>query len=243
MEASMGLAGLIGLGAALIVMYVVLKRYTYPSVEEPFFSDPRLFMLFAVGLVEGTILFVLYTYLWTFYAIPGMGLLVAILFGAIVELAKLVTMNLKRFVGFSDSIFYGFGLGLGIGAAMAFGTIYYWCKGLDISDVASVVIIVVIAMQALFLNTSTGTMMGEGVARRRPMEFVLKNILINAICQVLVVPFYMGNNEWIMYIAVIASAIVVGYVFYKTIYVKLPMVVDDVLKMNGKTRNDIPGMK
>jgi len=75
------------------------------------------------------------------------------------------------------------------------------------------------------------------------MEFVLKNILINAICQVLVVPFYMGNNEWIMYIAVIASAIVVGYVFYKTIYVKLPMVVDDVLKMNGKTRNDIPGLK
>ena len=243
MDMSMGLAALVGLGAALVVMYVVLRKYTYPAVEEPFFSDPRLFMLFTVGLVEGTILFVVYTYLWEYYTIPGVGLLVAILFGAIMELAKLVTMNLKRFVGVSDSIFYGFGLGLGMGAAMAFGTIYYWCNGLDGVDVVSVAIIVVIAMQSLFLNTSTGTMMGEGIARRRPMEFLIKNILINAICQVLVVPFYMGNSELLMYLSVSVSAVAVGYVFYRTIYVKLPMVVDDVLKMNGKTRNDIPGLK
>lgn len=243
MEASMALAGLVGLGAALLVMYIVLRKYTYPAVEEPFFSDPRLFMLFVVGLVEGTILFVVYTYLWTFYTVPGMGIIVAILFGAIMEFAKLVTMNLRRFVGQSDSIFYGFGLGLGMGAAMAFGTIYYWCRGLEISDIGSVAIILLIAMQFLFLNAGTGAMMGEGIARRRPMEFVLKNILVNAICQVLVVPFYMGNNEWIMYLSVAASTIVVGYVFYKTIYKNLPGIVDDVLKMNGKTRNDIPGLK
>ena len=243
MDMSMGLAALVGLGAALVVMYLVLRKYTYPAVEEPFFSDPRLFMLFTVGLVEGTILFVVYTYLWEYYTVPGAGLIVAILFGAVMELVKLVTMNLKRFVGISDSIFYGFGLGLGMGAAMAFGTIYYWCNGMDGADVASIIIVVLLAMQFLFLNTSTGTTMGEGIARRRPMEFALRNVLINAVCQVLAVPFYMGSSEWLMYLSLGISTVVVAYVFYNTIYVKLPRVVDDVLKMNGKTRNDIPGLR
>ena len=52
MDMSMGIAGAIALGAALILMYVVLRKYTYPAVEQPFFSDPSLFILFTVGLIE-----------------------------------------------------------------------------------------------------------------------------------------------------------------------------------------------
>ena len=102
MDQSMALAGAFALGVALLLLYVVLKRYTYPSVEEPFFSDPRLFMLFVVGLVEGTILLVLYTYIMPWYSEAWTGLLVAVFFGAITELVKVVTMNLKRFNGKSD---------------------------------------------------------------------------------------------------------------------------------------------
>ena len=52
------------------------------------------------------------------------------LFAAIQCLVMVVVMNLKRFHGKSDSVFYGYGLGLGMGCAMAFGMIYFLGKAI-----------------------------------------------------------------------------------------------------------------
>ena len=64
MDTALAIAAVIGLGSALVVMYAVLRNYTYPKIEEPFFSDPTLFKLFTLGLFEGTLIFVLYTYIF-----------------------------------------------------------------------------------------------------------------------------------------------------------------------------------
>lgn len=245
MELGMALCAVIALGIALVLMYVVLRKYTYPAVEEPFFSDPTLFMLFTVGLVEGTIFFVVYTYLLPYYNADGMGLIVAVLFGVIMELAKLVTMNLKRFNGKSDSIFYGFSLGLGMGAAFAFGLVYYLSAGGGL-DVASWVIIMIMVVQAIFLHAGTGTIIGEGVARYRGFEFVMQALLVGVLCQMLMVPTFTmdwtSDTFWIAYIAMGLSLLVAVYNFYRMVYKKLPKIVDDVLKMEGKKRDDIPGL-
>ena len=242
MDTGLALAALIGLGSALVLMYAVLRNYTYPKIEEPFFSDPTLFKIFTVGLVEGTLLFVLYTYLWQLFTVVGLGFVVAILFGAIIEFAKLVTLNLKRFSGISDTIFYGFGLGLGLGAAMAFGMIYYWLKGE--LDVTSTIMVVMLALQYLLLGAANGVVVGEGVARRKPMEFTLQAVLYSAAFHLIIIPFYMETDViWIKYVALIAASALAVFIFYRAIYRRLPKVVDDVLKMNGKTRNDIYGLK
>lgn len=242
MDTGLALAALIGLGSALVLMYAVLRNYTYPKIEEPFFSDPTLFKIFTVGLFEGTLLFVLYTYLWQFFTVVGLGFVVAILFGAIIEFAKLVTLNLKRFSGISDTIFYGFGLGLGLGAAMAFGMVYYWLKGE--LDVTSTIMVVMLALQYLLLGAANGVVVGEGVARRKPMEFTLQAVLYSAAFHLIIIPFYMETDViWIKYVALIAASALAVFIFYRAIYRKLPKVVDDVLKMNGKTRNDIYGLK
>lgn len=242
MDTGLALAALIGLGSALVLMYAVLRNYTYPKIEEPFFSDPTLFKIFTVGLFEGTLLFVLYTYLWQLFTVVGLGFVVAILFGAIIEFAKLVTMNLKRFSGISDTIFYGFGLGLGLGAAMAFGMIYYWLKGE--LDVTSTIMVVMLALQYLLLGAANGVVVGEGVARRKPMEFTLQAVLYSAAFHLIIIPFYMETDViWIKYVALIAASALAVFIFYRAIYRRLPKVVDDVLKMNGKTRNDIYGLK
>ena len=34
-----GLAMLLGIGPALILMYLGVRNYTYPKVEQPFFSE------------------------------------------------------------------------------------------------------------------------------------------------------------------------------------------------------------
>lgn len=242
MDTGLALAALIGLGSALVLMYAVLRNYTYPKIEEPFFSDPTLFKIFTVGLFEGTLLFVLYTYLWQLFTVVGLGFVVAILFGAIIEFAKLVTLNLKRFSGISDTIFYGFGIGLGLGAAMAFGMIYYWLKGE--LDVTSTIMVVMLALQYLLLGAANGVVVGEGVARRKPMEFTLQAVLYSAAFHLIIIPFYMETDViWIKYVALIAASALAVFIFYRAIYRRLPKVVDDVLKMNGKTRNDIYGLK
>ena len=242
MDTGLALAALIGLGSALVLMYAVLRNYTYPKIEEPFFSDPTLFKIFTVGLFEGTLLFVLYTYLWQLFTVVGRGFVVAILFGAIIEFAKLVTLNLKRFSGISDTIFYGFGLGLGLGAAMAFGMVYYWLKGE--LDVTSTIMVVMLALQYLLLGAANGVVVGEGVARRKPMEFTLQAVLYSAAFHLIIIPFYMETDViWIKYVALIAASALAVFIFYRAIYRRLPKVVDDVLKMNGKTRNDIYGLK
>lgn len=242
MDTGLALAALIGLGSALVLMYAVLRNYTYPKIEEPFFSDPTLFKIFTVGLFEGTLLFVLYTYLWQLFTVVGLGFVVAILFGAIIEFAKLVTLNLKRFSGISDTIFYGFGLGLGLGAAMAFGMIYYWLKGE--LDVTSTIMVVMLALQYLLLGAANGVVVVEGVARRKPMEFTLQAVLYSAAFHLIIIPFYMETDViWIKYVALIAASALAVFIFYRAIYRRLPKVVDDVLKMNGKTRNDIYGLK
>ena len=53
MDLNFGLAALIGIAPAMILMYAVLRKYTYPAVEKPFFSDPYFFGLFVVGMIAG----------------------------------------------------------------------------------------------------------------------------------------------------------------------------------------------
>ncbi len=245
MDMSMGIAGAIALGAALILMYVVLRKYTYPAVEQPFFSDPSLFILFTVGLIEGTIIFVVYTYILPWYTVPGLGLVIAILFGAVIELVKLVTLNLRRYSGKSDTVFYGFGLGLGIGAAMGFGLIYYLTSRSEM-DTASWIIVMVMALQNIFLHAGTGIRIGEGVARRRPMEFLMLALFVDMAFQLLMVPtFTFSSNDSIYvltYFTMAAALILVVVNLYVMVWKKLPGIIDEILRSEGKRRNDIPGL-
>lgn len=246
MDMTMGLAGVIALGMALLLMYVVLKKYTYPAVEEPFFSDPTLFILFTVGLIEGTILFVAYTYIMPYYGVPGVGFLIAVLFGLVLEMVKLLTLNLRRFSGKSDTIFYGFGLGLGIGAAMGFGFIYYFTAKGPL-DPASWVVTIVMAMQFILLHPGTGIRVGEGVARKSVTNYTMKAVFIDIIFQMCMLPTFMMDPSsslyWISYITMALALLLVAYNLYYTVWRRLPFIVAEVLKMEGKKRKDIPGLE
>ena len=245
MDASMGIAGAFALGVALVLMYVVLRKYTYPAVEQPFFSDPSLFILFTVGLIEGTIILVVYTYVLPWYTVPGLGLVVAILFAAIIELVKLVTLNLRRYAGKSDTVFYGFGLGLGLGAAMGFGLIYYLTSRSEM-DAASWAIVLVLALQNIFLHSGTGIRIGEGVARRRPTEFLMLALFVDMAFQVLMVPtFTLSPGDdiyYLTYITMAAALVLVVVNLYIMVWKKLPGIINEILKSEGKKRNDIPGL-
>lgn len=237
MDYLFGLAAIVTFVPALILMYAVLRKYTYPAVEQPFFSDPYFFGLFTVGLVIGTILFMVYTYI--------LGSLVyVILYGMIQCLALVVVMNLRRFRGKSDSVFYGFGLGLGAGAATALGFVYYLAaisQRLGSSmGIADYVFLVVMGFSLAMQFAAVGTTVGEGIARHNPFQFAMEAMIYNVIYQV--VFFIMLENAGSLYLYVtgaMAFAISAAYCIY-TDRLKLAGVVRDVLRMEGKKRNDMP---
>lgn len=238
MDMTMGLAGAIAIVPVMLIMYLSLRRYTYPTVEEPYFSDPPLFGLFAIGLIQGTALFVVYTYFATSWA----TIVTALIFAVLLEIIKLITMNLKRFHGKSDTVFYGMALGFGIAAAFAGGMAYYITKGSTMLsegiDAPSWVFVIVYAVAVILLNGATGATIGEGIARKKPWEFFLQAMIPAMLFQIILVPAWSASSDATFYLSVLGAFIVSVAYFYLIVAKNLPRVVRDILRQQGIKRKE-----
>ena len=240
MDLTLGLAMILGIGPALALMYLIVREYTFPRVEQPFFSDPTFFSLFIVGLVEGSILFVLLR-MFGFAS----NVIYMLLFAAVEILAMFVVMNLRRFRGKSDSVFYGFGLGLGMSSGLATGICFTLASVVDHLDASAITMVVISVSLALMLG-ACGTNVGEGIARNYPTQFILQALLILAAFNIALTVVLQGGEiggQITYYACQVLLLLISGFYFYRMMRVKLPGVVKDVLKMEGKKRDDIPRMK
>lgn len=231
---------ILGIGPALALMYLIVREYTFPRVEQPFFSDPTFFSLFIVGLVEGSILFVLLR-MFGFAS----NVIYMLLFAAVEILAMFVVMNLRRFRGKSDSVFYGFGLGLGMSSGLATGICFTLASVVDHLDASAITMVVISVSLALMLG-ACGTNVGEGIARNYPTQFILQALLILAAFNIALTVVLQGGEiggQITYYACQVLLLLISGFYFYRMMRVKLPGVVKDVLKMEGKKRDDIPRMK
>jgi hypothetical protein len=236
----MALAAAIGFGAALSLIYMVLKKYTYPAVEQPFFSDPSFFKLFTVGLIAGTGIFVGYTFFQPWWP----EIFIAAAFAFVFEFAKLIVINLKRFHGKSDTVFYGFGLGVGAGCAFAFGFVFYastWTiELLGTADAASWIFFALISVQTVMVHSATGMTIGEGIARRRPFEFLVQALIISVAYQLLVSQLWAGHGDAMTYVFLALSLVLAAGYFYHTVYMKLPRMIKEMQREEGRGRKEMP---
>lgn len=229
---------LVGIGPALVLLYMGVRNYTYPRVEQPFFSDPTFFTMFVVGLVEGVVLSVA---LWGFGFLSN--LIYMVLMGVIQVLAMVVVLNLKRFRGKSDSVFYGYAVGLGQSSGLASGLCFYSIAvaqefGLD---AASVVFLIVMSVTMSLMVGACGTNVGEGIARHRVMEYALQALLLVVIYDLLLFACIQWSGSLALYAVAMAVMIVVSAFYYRRIMLQqLPRIVREVLKMEGKKRSDVP---
>lgn len=238
MDMMFGLSMVLGIGPALAAMYLIVRNYTYPKVEQPFFSDATFFLLFFVGLVAGSVLF---------FAMRVLGfasnIVYMILMSVVEVMAMVVIMNLKRFRGKSDSVFYGYALGLGMASGLSMGICYSIAVLLgDIGMDVSILILVVIAVTIVLIMGACGTTIGEGIARHRVMEFALQALLLLVAYNMLLTGlFQFGNTGGVAFYACAVLMILVSVAyFYRIMTVKLAGVIRDVLKMEGKKRSNIP---
>ena len=237
MDWILGLAMVLGIGPALILMYLGVRKYTYPRVEQPFFSDPTFFMLLVVGMVAGSVLF---------FAMRVMGFasnfVYMVIMAAIEAMVLVVVMNLRRFRGKSDSVFYGYALGLGISCGLSTGIVFVTAGTVETFD-ASVVVLIRISVSMSLMLGACGTTVGEGIARHRVMEFALQAMIPLIIYNIILTVLLQGGElgGMVAYYACAVIALVFGAVlYYRTMFQRLPQIVSEVLKMEGKKRNDIP---
>ncbi|MDD1769979.1 MAG: hypothetical protein LUO79_02740 [Methanomassiliicoccales archaeon] len=205
------IAGAIGLGPALFLMYFTLRSYTYPAVEKAFFDDRGIFLFLAIGLIIGVLFWFVE---FGFY----MGdVLVALLFAVIEELVRLVILNFKRFHRRLDTMFIGLVLGLGMGGAIATGTVFATISSLaGLINAGDIAILVVISIQLCTLGGATGATIGAGVAKSIPFSYFAQATMVHIAVNLIMIGFYtfaLGGLLNVVFLA-IATIIPVYYYWY-----------------------------
>lgn len=213
-------AAAIGFAPPVGLMLWSLQPFTYPRVERPYFSDPKMFGLFAVGIVIGVVLFIVSL------AIPAyvfVGFLLE-------ESLKFMIINMRRFQRRADTPFYAFGLSAGIAAALSFGTVNRTLAIVGF-DPLSLVTMVAFSIMIALLQISTGTTIGMGVARGTPWPFFGQAVMVHLAFVLLLIPSGTDLSSGILIgtvLFVVAFAFVATYYYY--VHVKLlPVYVKEAL--------------
>ncbi|OPX62120.1 MAG: hypothetical protein A4E29_00641 [Methanomassiliicoccales archaeon PtaB.Bin134] len=216
------MAAALGVGPALALMFYTLRDYTYPQVERPFFDDRKLFLMLAVGMVIGVVVYVLQSYF-------DLGfILFALLFAVLEELIKLVILNMPRFSRKLDTSFYGFALGLGIGSTMAFGAVFYTMQQSDM-DLLAWITVLVLAVQMVLLHASTGALIGTGSARGEMWGYFAQAGLVHIGFNLLMAIPLNFDNIIAAWAGVILATLLVAYYYLQVHRHLLPSVVKDAL--------------
>jgi hypothetical protein len=216
----------------LMLMYIMLRPYTYPATEYPYFSDPSFFILFAVGLVVGTIMFLVFSYI--------IGSILALIVYALIQvMAVVVCMNLKRYRGKSDSIFYGYGFGLGAGATTGTGLIYWIADSADrlggALGAGDYMILLVLSLSMILQFSSVGVTVGDGIARHIPMQYAVQAMIYNVIFWAVfwIALYNVDSFTYFLLASLMCLAISAGYLMY-AFRREVALMVREVDRMNAK---------
>jgi hypothetical protein len=230
MDWQMMIAAALGVGPALALMFWTLKDHTYPAVERPFFDDRKLFLMLAVGMVIGVVVYVVQSYFNLGY------LLFALLFAVFEELVKLIILNMPRFSRKLDTSFYGYALGLGIGSTMGFGAVFYTMQQSDSMDIGIWATVFLLAIQMVLLHAATGAMIGAGAARGEMWGYFAQACLFHIGFNLLMAVPLNVDNIFIAWGAVILATLLAVYFYLQVHRHVLPAMVKEALESMKKAK-------
>ncbi|MCE5297115.1 MAG: hypothetical protein LLG16_08455 [Euryarchaeota archaeon] len=235
MDYVMLVAGALGIGPALGLMFLTFADYTYPKVDRPFFDDRKVFGMLTVGLILGVIMA-------TFRLFFNMGdPLIAIMYAVFVLAVMLVILMLKRFALRLDTAFYGMSLGLGIGATMAFSLTYRSLSALidEGSSIEGYALIVAWSFQLVLINAVAGAIIGIGSSKGRPWSYFGRALLIQAAYYLMLLPLYNGMDEIIVFVTFILATVFAFYTYWYIHRKAIPDVVADALSRMKKAKKKV----
>lgn len=220
-----------GFAPALALLFLTLRKYTYPAVEKPFFDDKKLFAFFALGIVLGMVLFAFEA--WGQTASSSETLILLILgFAAMECLMKLVILNFPRFQRKVDTAFYGVSMGLGISSTYTFATIYVSALSLETVAAVDMIGFSLLGLQLVLLHGATTAFIGIGVARGEVKPYLAEAMLVHIAYNLFMVPFFMYEvvEPPLNLLGLGVASAVVVYAYAKVYRLSLPVLIQDSLK-------------
>jgi len=182
-------AGVVGFGPAVAVLYHALRTYDYPYTEHAFFETRRVFLALAVGMIIGT------ASGWITVAFrSGVTSLVSlvivlVLISLFEEAVKLVYLNRKGYRGRFDTAFVGVGIGTGIAAIAAAGSAYTNGPGLYAPGVF--LPLLAYASSLALVHESTAAMIGWGCAKEDVVVPFAQALLARVLHATMLIPFFL----------------------------------------------------
>ena len=212
MDNVMMISGVIGFTPALIILFFVLRDYTYPAVEKPYFDDRKVFIFLSFGMIAGSLFFLVES---TF---GSASILYLVLVAVLEEMLKFIIFNSKKYSGHIDTTFYAFSFGLGAAAIITFGNIFLGLTQAIASGsltAAGILLFVIYGFMIVFMWGSTSAIIGLGAAKKEPVHYTIQAIMIHLFYSIVLVPFYLNLEPW-NYLSFGAVAIFMLYVFWQT---------------------------
>lgn len=224
-----------GFAPALALLFLTLRKYTYPAVEKPFFDDRKLFAFFALGIVLGMLIFAFESWGQTVSSVETLILLI-LGFAAMECLLKLVILNLPRFQRKVDTAFYGVSMGLGISSTYTFATIYVSALSLETVTAVDMTAYFLMGLQLVLLHGATTTFIGIGVARGEVKPYLAEAMLVHIAYNLFMVPFFMYEivEPPLNLLGLAFASAVVVYGYAKVYRLSLPVLIQDSVKGRGK---------
>ncbi len=216
----MAVSSIIGFIPAILLLYILLRRY------EEYFAGRNLFLFFALGMVLGMIITV-------FQMVSPLTLLVfVILFPIFEESVKLVILNWPKLKGKQETVYFGAALGLGIGsmAIIAIAFSVFMDHPETLGNPQTYFDLVLLSFNFSLLQGATGVMIGYGCAKNEVTRYFLRAYVVHAIYNLFFLIYSITEGSMKYGPLFIATILAVG-LFYYVLSELLPKAVpQDMLK-------------
>lgn len=200
----MTLSSVIGFAPAVLLLYILLRRY------EGLFLEKYVFILFAVGMVVGMITSVFH--MFSEYSL----LVLVILFPLFEELAKLVILNNPKLQLKRETVYYGAGLGLGIGSmsiiAIAFRVFIDYPE--TMGNPQTYFDLVVLSFNFCLLHGATGVIIGYGCSKGEIFNFFFRAYILHAVYNLFFLIYTISGGVWKYGPLFVATLFAIGLFWY-----------------------------
>jgi len=208
MNVDFSIASIIGIIPAIVLLYNLLKKYERPYVEFALFDFSKVGLAFIIGLFAGVGVaigrYVFYEVVTASEYVEAV-ILMLMFFPVFEEMLKLIILNTKFLRRKFDTVFYGISLGISIGLMdfISYAMIMLSTTNLS-ANPAIIGILLLTAMNFIFINAFTGAVIAYGVSVRKIWEHLVRAVIFNAINNFLLFAFFRAIPVW-MYISLICA--------------------------------------
>jgi len=238
------MGSLIGFVPALFLIWFSLRKYSYPYVEGSLFEDRRVFFMLAVGMVLGSLIFVLEISLYPLFLFGGniyfvMFILIFVLaFPLVEDMAKFIILNFKGYRGRFDSTFYGISLGAGYSATAIIGYIV-----MDLGNTSGTISpltwlgLLFFSAATCLIQVSVGATIGSATGQNLGLRGIPLAVIPHIIFNLLMFPWFASGQIWYsLIIALPIAAFIYWGVYSRTIPECLPQELQKEVRRDTRRR-------